>query len=225
MSLLVEAYENLPEYQPGDDLDLFRAGAEAAVAEFRQLVQERYTEGTLCRILGSHPDPRPRRAAVVALGLIGTMTCNPAVAAALKDEDERVREGANESIWEVWFRGDGSRQGRELRQAVGLPDTDQRVAACADVIRDHPDFAEAYNQRAIQHFSRGAYPLSVADCEAVLRLNPYHFGAAAGMGQCYLRMNRPKAAARAFAHALDLNPQLSSLRDVLDALRDSLGEE
>jgi len=62
-------------------------------------------------------------------------------------------------------------------------------------------------------------------CEAVLRLNPYHFGAASGMGQCYLRMHKPRAALRAFAHALELNPGLSHLHDVMAALRDTLGGE
>ena len=225
MSLLVEAFENLPQRGPGDDPDLFRAGAEAAVAEFRQLVRERYTEGTLGRILASHLDPRHRRAAVTALGLVGTMASNAVVANALRDDDERVRAAAVDAVWEVWFRGDDGGQGMELRQAIGLPDTDQRMAACDDLIREYPDFAEAYNQRAIQHFNRGSYSLAVSDCEAVLRLNPYHFGAAAGLGQCYLRMNKPRAAVRSFAHALDLNPHLSNLKDVLTALRDSLGDD
>jgi tetratricopeptide (TPR) repeat protein len=224
VSLLVDAFENLPQRARSDDPDLHRAGAEEAVMAFLRLVRDRYSEGTLGRILTSHHEARHRRAAVVALGLIGTMSSNAAVAEALKDDDEQVRISASESIWELWFRGDGGRQGLELRQAVGLPETDQRSAACDDLIREYPDFAEAYNQRAIQHFVRGSYSLAVSDCEAVLRLNPYHFGSAAGMGQCYLRMNKPRAAIRAFAHALDLNPGLPSLQDVLDTLRDTLGE-
>jgi tetratricopeptide (TPR) repeat protein len=224
VSLLVEAFDNLPRRGLADDPDLFHAGAEAAVAEFRQLVRERYIEGTLVRILASHQDPHHRQAAAVALGLVGTMASNAAVASALRDEDEQVRTAAVESIWEIWFRGDGSRQGRELRQVLGQQETDQRLAGCDELIREYPDFAEAYNQRAIQHFIRGAYTQAVSDCEAVLRLNPYHFGAAAGLGQCYLRMNKPRAAIRAFAHALDLNPSLPNLQDVLKTLRDSLGD-
>lgn len=225
MSLLVEAFDNLPQRGPSDDPDLFRAGADAAVAEFRQLVRERYTEGTLGRILASHEDPRHRQAAAVALGLVGTMTSNATVAHALKEENETVRVAAMESIWEIWFRGNGGDQGMELRQVIGLPETDQRLAGCDDLIREYPDFAEAYNQRAIQHFTRGAYTQAVADCEAVLRLNPYHYGAAAGLGQCYLRMNKPRAAIRAFAHALDLNPSLPNLQEVLKTLRDTLGDD
>lgn len=224
MSLLVEAYDELPRPRPGDDPDLFRAGLDEAVGRFRRAVRERYTEGTLGRVLESHLDPTHRRAAAVALGLVGTMTSNPVLAAALHDPDDAVRESAATAIWEVWFRGDGESAG-ELRQAVGLPDVGERLAACDDLIRRRPQFAEAYNQRAIQYFVRGEYGRAVADCEAALQLNPFHFGAASGMGQCYLRMHKPRAALRAFAHALELNPGLAHLHDVMAALRDTLGGE
>ena len=94
-----------------------------------------------------------------------------------------------------------------------------------DLIRRCPQFAEAYNQRAMQHFARGEYGKAVQDCEAVLRLNPHHFGAASGMGQCYLRMHKPRAALRAFAQAVEINPDLTHLRDVMAALRDTWGGE
>jgi tetratricopeptide (TPR) repeat protein len=224
VSLLVEAFEELPQPRAGDDPDLFRASLDAAIGTFRQAVRERYTEGTLCRILESHLDPTPRRAAAAALGLVGTMTCNGVLAAALHDDDEGVRQTAGESIWEVWFRDDGD-HARELRQAIGLPDVSERVAACDELINRRPQFAEAYNQRAVQHFVRGEYAKAIADCEAVLRLNPYHFGAASGMGQCYLRMHKPRAALRAFAHALELNPNLTHLSELMASLRDTLGGE
>ncbi len=224
MSLLVEAFDELPQPRPGDDPDLFRASLDAAVGGFRQAVRERYTEGTLCRILESHLDPVHRRAAAAALGLVGTMTCNVVLASALHDDDEAVRTTAGESVWEVWFRDDGD-FARELRQAVGLPDVSERVAACDDLIDRRPQFAEAYNQRAVQHFVRGEYAKAISDCEAVLRLNPYHFGAASGMGQCYLRMHKPRAALRAFKHALELNPNLTHLNEVMASLRDTLGGE
>ena len=72
-------------------------------------------------------------------------------------------------------------------------------------------------RRALDEFAR-----AVEDCEAVLRLNPYHFGAAAGMGQSLLKMNRPRAALRAFRRALDLNPNLD-LHETVRALEEFEG--
>ena len=224
MSLLLEAFAEVPQPEPGDDPDLFRLGQDAAVGRFRRAVRERYTEGTLARILESHLDPAQRRAAAAALGLVGTMTSNPPLAAALHDPDEAVRAAAAEAIWGVWFRGEADHPARELKRVMGLPDVGERVAGCDDLIRRCPQFAEAYNQRAVGHFGRGDYGKAVADCEAALRLNPHHFGAASGLGQCYLRMRKPRAALRAFAQAVEINPALTHLHDLMAALRENLGE-
>ena len=106
MSLLLEAFDNLPKPHATEDLDLWEAGAEGAIREFRELAETRYSEGTLCRILASSEDPPARRAAAFALGFVGTMRSNDIVAIALRtDSDDRVRRFAIDSLWEIWFRG------------------------------------------------------------------------------------------------------------------------
>ena len=219
--LLVELYDRLPELRPGDDEDLWAAGARDAMREFRSAIRERYTEGTLQRLVLS-ADVRVRRAAALALGLVGTMQSNVAVAALLHDGDPLVQRFAADAMWEVWFRGGTDEQNWQLQQAVRLSDPDDARAALDELIRQAPDFAEAYNQRAIGFFKRAEYARAVEDCEVALRLNPYHFGAAAGMGQCLLKLRRPRAALRAFRQALDLNPALEHLKDTIQALEAAL---
>ena len=51
------------------------------------------------------------------------------------------------------------------------------------LIATAPDFAEAYNQRAIIYFHQGRFADSVKDCESVLARNPYHFGRGFGDGR------------------------------------------
>lgn len=224
VSLLVEAYLQLPQPQLGDDPDLVEAGMRGPLREFRTEVRAKYTEGTLQRLLISE-DEASRRAAALALSLVGTMKSNRAMATALRDADPIVRHYANEGIWEIWFRGDTIERGVQLQEATRLPDQQQIMAALDDLIRGATDFAEAYNQRAIVHFRRGEYSKAVTDCERTLRLNPVHFGAASGMGQSYLRMNKPRAALRAFQRALDINPHLDDLRDTVRELQAALGGE
>lgn len=221
--LLVESYAKLPQPRPGDDPDLLQAGLQEAMRVFRDEVRAKYTEGTLQRLLSGGDEPA-RRAAALALGFVGTMRSNLALAAALKDDDPQVRKTAADSLWEVWFRGDEADHGWRLQQAMKLPDPAQAVAALGELIGEAPEFAEAYNQRAVLHFRRGEYARSVADCRAVLRLNPVHFGAASGMGQCYLRMNKPRAALRAFRQALAIHPGLDEVRDAVRALEAALGD-
>ena len=219
--LLTEFFDHLPQLHPGDDEELWAAGAQEAMREFRAAVRERYTEGTLQRLLRSDC-VKTRRAAVLALGLFGTMQSNAAVAARLRDDDPLVQRFAADALWEVWFRGGTAEQNWQLQQAVRQADPEQGRAALDDLIRSAPEVAEAYNQRAIWFFKRGEYARAVEDCEVVLRLNPYHFGAAAGMGQCLLKLKKPRAALRAFRQALDLNPGLEHLKDTIQALEAAL---
>jgi tetratricopeptide (TPR) repeat protein len=221
MPLLVELYDRLPELRPGDDEELWAAGVQEALREFRTAVRERYTEGTLQRLLQS-PDIKTRRATVLALGLIGTMDSNPLLAAVLHDRDPIVQRFAADTLWEVWFRGGTAEQNWQLRQAVAQSDSAKARAELDELIRVAPHFAEAYNQRAIWFFKRGEYARAADDCETVLRLNPYHFGAAAGLGQCCMKMGKPRTAIRAFRTALEINPALEHLHDTIRSLQEAI---
>lgn len=221
--LLVRFYEQLPKPRPGDDPDLWAAGVQDAMREFRISVRNNYSEGTLIRLV-NHPDVRTRQAVALALGLTGTMGCNAALASLLKDEDPLVQRFSHDAMWEVWLRGNSPDASRNLREALQLPDFSQSLAALDDLIDGSPEYAEAYNQRAILYYRRGEYARSIKDCEEVLRLNPHHFGAAAGIGQCYLRLKRPRSALRAFRLALDLYPGLDTVQEAVQALSAALGE-
>jgi tetratricopeptide (TPR) repeat protein len=221
-SHLVELFHRLPELRPGDDEDLWAAGVQEAMREFRSAVRARYTEGTLQRVLTAS-EVEARRAAALALGLVGTMDSNAAVAAALRDPDRLVQRFAADTLWELWFRGGTPEQNLRLREAAGNPDPAAARSDLDALVRQAPDFAEAYNQRAIAFFKRGEFVRAAEDCEAVLRLNPFHFGAAAGLGQCLMKLNKPGAALRAFRSALEVNPALEHLRDTIRDLERSLG--
>jgi tetratricopeptide (TPR) repeat protein len=220
--LLVELFDRLPEFRPGDDEDLWAAGVQQAMRDFRAGVRERYTEGTLQRVLVT-AEVKARRAAALALGLTGTPASVPAAAAALRDDDSLVRRFASDALWELWFRGGTPEQNAKLHDAAAEPDAARARAELDELIREAPTFAEAHNQRAIWFFKRGEFARAVEDCETVMRLNPYHFGAAAGMGQCLLKLNRPRGALRAFRLALEINPDLD-LHDTVRAL-EALDEE
>lgn len=219
--LLLELFERLPELKPGDDEELWAAGVQDAIREFRAGVRERYTEGTLARLLTS-THPKTRRAAVLALGLIGTIEVNPALAATLRDDDPLVQRFASDALWEIWFRGGTADQNRLLLQAARDRDQLKARTDLDELIRQAPNYAEAYNQRAIWFFKRGEFARAVDDCEATLRLNPYHFGAAAGLGQCFLKLAKPRAALRSFRHAIEINPSLEHLRDTIRSLEEAL---
>jgi tetratricopeptide (TPR) repeat protein len=229
MAELLRFYQQLPPRQPEEPVGDWKARLGPALAAFEKEVASCYLEGTLLRVLHSTL-AETRQAAALALGQLGTMNANAPLAALLHDPDDAVRELAIEALWSLWFRADTPENNEELRRLSSQmnqpdPDFDALLADFAALLQKAPNFAEAYNQRAILHFRRGRWHDAVADCARVLRLNPYHFGAAAGMAQCYLKQKKVRLALRAYRRAYQLNPNLAEVQQAIRSLERRLGEE
>ena len=214
---LVEFYRELPQLTPPGDPDLWAARMHDALRTFRRQLQSRYTEGTLQRLL-THRRSRDAASRDPGLGLSGRWSRMPRSPASLHDEDPSAARMAADALWQLWFRGGTDDQNAELQRVLHLPDFLQILAGLDDLVREAPRFAEVYNQRAILYFRRGEFGRPIADCERTLELNPFHFGAQAGMGQCYLKLRRPRAALRAFRLALQTNPTLTHLSETIETL-------
>lgn len=177
-------------------------------------LQGHYTQGTLER-LATHPLREVRRAAVLALGFIGDYESNAVMGRALLDEDRSVRMLAESGIRSVWIRAGNEAQRQHLAivtRLIAAQRYEEAVRRAGKLLEQSPWFAEAWNQRAIAQFSLACYVESIRDCHEALEINPYHFGAAAGMGQAYLRLGNHASALEAFRRALRLNPDLEGVR-------------
>jgi tetratricopeptide (TPR) repeat protein len=224
MALLVDYYRRIPERKDTEESQTWAVRLQEALDSFKQEVKARYSEGTLQRI-AIGPATEARRAAVLALGLTGGMASNKIVAQRLHDEDATVRQLAADALWALWFRADNDANNRELQRITHLRDPEQALDAFTALLKKSPKFAEAYNQRAILYFRLEEYQKSISDCEHVLKLNPFHFGAQAGIGQCYMKLRKPRGALKAFKAALRLNPNMEGVEDTIRSLEDVLGEE
>ena len=228
-ALLLGFYQDLPERAAGESASAWQRRYEAGLDKFQQKVLARYSEGTLERLLDA-THSQTRQAAVLALGLCGSMTNNRALAGMLHDEDPAVRQMASEALWSIWFRAGAPEHCDELQRLVGLAssketDLDALLPGFDDLIKQAPDFAEAYNQRAIIYFRLGHIAKSIKDCERALKLNPHHFGAAGGMAQGYLKQRKLRAALRAYRRSFRINPNLDGVRQAILSLERTLGEE
>jgi tetratricopeptide (TPR) repeat protein len=220
-SLLLRCYAQLPEREEDETTQHWAKRIATPLKRFHDEVAARYTQGTLQR-LADHPDAATRRAAVLALHLTATIASNDVLAARLHDEDEVVRQLAADALWAVWFRAAGEGPRLQLEWALQQTDPHKAVAGLTALVRKLPGFAEAYNQRAILYFQLQEYEKCAADCEKVLQLNKQHFGAAAGLGRCYLRLRLPQPALRAFRTAYRINPHLDGLEDAIRDLESIL---
>lgn len=189
---------------------------------FRDRVDARYSEGALCRLLAHSPSAPTRRAAVLALGSLGSFPrSNPVLGRALRDPDPVVRRLAEGALWELWSRADTPEHNAallEVTQSLRQGELKRAEALANRLIVAAPTFAEAYNQRAIIAFEQGRFDDSARDCRRVLELNPYHFGALGGLAQCELQLDRPAQALETLERASRLQPYNLGLRDTIRRL-------
>lgn len=127
----------------------------------------------------------------------------------LKNSDAKVREQATKKIWRIWFQQKGIYGLEKIEHSQKLLDSGEITEAeeaLTGLIKEQPDFAEAWNRRAFLYYSIGNYKQSLADCQMVVHLNPVHFGALHGMGLCYAALGEYSEAIKAFKRALEIQP-------------------
>ena len=183
---------------------------------------EELTRVEALRALAGTADADARRRAVRWLGEQGAMADVPALVGALRDADARVRALAEKAMWQVWSRSGDAEADRLF--AIGVEQMQARegeaaIATFTRVITRRSEFAEGWNKRATVYYLLGEYTKSLADCDEVLKRNPYHFGALSGYGMIYLQLDQPTRALEYFERALAVNPNLSSVQEAADKLK------
>jgi tetratricopeptide (TPR) repeat protein len=173
------------------------------------------------------PDAAQRERGVVGLARNGRMADAPVLVAALRDPDESVRATAEQALWIVWSRSGNAQVDKLFAQ--GLEEMnggrfDDGIATFSRVIEMAPEFAEGWNKRATLYFLAGDYRKSLADCDEVMKRNPTHFGALAGYGQIYLRLDEPEKALDYFKRALGVNPNMGSVEAAVRLLEHALAQ-
>jgi len=172
--------------------------------------------------LAGASDAEARQRAVRWLAEKGGMEDVPALVRALRDGDSLVRAFAENAMWQVWSSSGDAEADRLFAAGVEQMQTRQAEAAVetfTEVIARRPEFAEGWNKRATVYYLLGEYAKSLADCDEVLKRNPYHFGALSGYGMIYLQLDQPARALEYFERALAVNPNLSSVQEAADRLK------
>jgi tetratricopeptide (TPR) repeat protein len=124
-------------------------------------------------------------------------------------------------IWALWIDHEDSEAARRMERAIAgiaRKQFDTAEEDLSDLVRDYPDWAEAWNKRATLYFVLNRDAESVADIERTLELEPRHFGAICGFAQICLRNGEAGAAATAFESALRINPHLDAVKAAVEEL-------
>jgi tetratricopeptide (TPR) repeat protein len=223
-AFLVEYFQALPEPTEDETAEEYGQRLDRALQKFRQQVEKRYTEGTLQRLLET-PDRDARRGATLALGMTGTMRVNADLAARLRDGDPMVRRLAADAMWSIWYRADSDENNKELQRLIEVRDPKKAIAGFTELIKKAPNFAEAYNQRAIRYYQAQEFQKSADDCAKVLQLNPHHFGAMSGLAQCLMNLRQFPEALNVYRKVYKLNPHMAGVEDAIRMLENALGDD
>ncbi len=127
----------------------------------------------------------------------------------LKSSDENIRERATSQLWRIWFWEKGKIPLEQIEESERLLAEGDIAAAGAildELVANLPDFAEAWNRRAVWGFITRKYDRAIADCQKAIELNPVHFGALHGLGLCHAALGNYSAAISAFRSALAIQP-------------------
>ena len=170
-------------------------------------------------------DAVARRQALRTLATTGTMADVPRIVQALRDPDRAVRMLADAALWEVWSRSGDPAIDQLFAagvQAMSEGRWGDAVSTFTTIIARKPEFAEGWNKRATVYFLMGDYRKSLADCDEVLKRNPFHYGALSGYGMIYGKLDQPMRALEFYEQALGVNPNLDGVRDAIEILRNEL---
>ncbi len=139
--------------------------------------------------------------------------------------DEASAKHVEARIWAIWLQTPSDTAALLMLRAKAAMDaqqTDVAIKLLDAVIKLRPDYVEAWNRRATLYYLRNDYARSLADIEQVLIREPRHFGALAGLGMIMQDLGDDKRALDAFRKALDINPHLEKVPELVKTLTEKV---
>ena len=189
-------------------------------ADFVNAVTAQYSVACLERLTKS-TNVEVRRAAVLALGMVGCATAIPPVGACLRDTDRCVRLVAEVAFSDLLRREMGVHAARMLQ--IAKRDLDggryEKALNLLNAVLDvWPKFSDAWYHRAIALYCLGNLSEATDDARQATRLNKYHFSAYVLRGRSLLELEQPGRALDNFQKSLEVYPSQILVRGYIDVL-------
>ena len=188
---------------------------------FASEVDRHYSPETLARLL-RHGDTEQRRAAGIALGILGDASLIEGVGRAMCDADRGVRMVAEDTFRALMIRAAAPVHQQRLLRAMHLIDGGNFSAAMPilrKLIEQCPSYAEAHYQLGLCLHATKDYQQAIESYTQCLWRCRHHFTAWQSIGRCEIARNRIPAAIKALSRCIAINPDCDSARLQLRALR------
>lgn len=196
-------------------------------AAFVSCIATRYSIATLVRLTQS-ADLESRRAAVLALGMLGDRSAISAIGAAMKDDDRCVRLVAEVAFGDLCRRefGESSRQQLDIvRRHIDGGRFERARELLAAVVEVWPEFSEAWFLKATNEFYREQFVQTIADARRATASNPCHFAAYLMEAKAWLELGSAKRALTAFRRSFAINPSQTTVQEYIEVLTRQVGSQ
>ena len=190
-------------------------------AAFAWEVDEHYSQFTLLTLL-RRGEPETRRAAALALGILGNEHSISPLARVLNDPDRGVRLAADDSFRAILLRNCASLHQQHLLRVMHINDGGEyqkAISLAEDLVAQAPRFAEAHHQLAICWHGVGDHFQAEGGYRACLWYCRFHYPAWQGLARCRIELNDNPGALMALRRALSICPDLESVRLQIRTLR------
>lgn len=190
-------------------------------AAFVSRVATRYSLATLARLARSN-DHEMRRASVLALGMLGGAESLDAVGKCLRDSDRCVRMVAEIAFADLSRRQMGMTAAKAL-DAIRRHIDGHRYTSALTLLEEFtaawPGFADAWYQFAITCLGLGLLDRAMKFAQQAIDLNPNHFAARTLQARCWLEMDEPSRALKAFEASFEVNPSQLVVKEYICVLK------
>jgi len=150
------------------------------------------------------------------------LLCDPDANVVLGSGQKRVvTEAVESAMWGIFMTCPNKaveslmEKGVKLLEDRGEKSLEDAYDMFNEIVKIAPEYPEGYNKRATVLYLQQKFQESVQDCLTVLRKNRHHFGAASGMGMCYIAIGHHADAIEAFEMAMRINPTLVHLKSYI----------
>ena len=139
--------------------------------------------------------------------------------------DDTTAKAIEERIWTVWTASRSDTANllmMRVKNAIEAKDLDLAVTLLDGIVKIKPDYIEGWNRRATIFYMKKDYGRAIADIRQVLKREPRHFGALAGLGLILQDIGDDKQALEVYRRALEVYPRMERIPDIVKTLQEKI---